>query len=62
MNESLEKSTQTAEFLVADLRAALRSGCTAVDALLLLPMIERAATLQRDIDALREAIAADRRA
>jgi len=54
MNEHLSKSEHELSFVRGDLRSALRTA-TAVEALIILPLIERAGTLARDIAALRTA-------
>lgn len=53
-NESIEKTFHSAQFLVGDLQACL-SDATAVEALVVLPLIERAANLKSDVSALYEA-------
>ena len=53
-NECLIKASHDAEFCVENLRQALHSA-SAVESLLLLPMIETAVVLSRNIDALLEA-------
>lgn len=55
MTESLTKAAQSAEFLRRDLRAALTQA-DAVQALVILPMIERATMLERDAYALLMAV------
>ncbi len=55
--ENLTKATHDAEFLCGSLRDAL-TDADAVAALALLPLIERAAGLMRDLGALRAAVAA----
>ena len=54
MTESLTKALHDADFLRADLLAALNQS-TAVEALILMSMIERAALLRADLDALMSA-------
>ncbi len=61
MNNHLSGASNCAQIAAERLQFALSSS-KAVDALLIVPMIERAATLQRDIDALCQALAADGRA
>jgi hypothetical protein len=56
--ENLTQAAQAASFQVSSLRDALK-GCNAVQGLAILALIERAANLQRDIDALRAAVLAD---
>jgi hypothetical protein len=58
MKESLEEAKHDAGFLVDDLRAAHSAG-GAVESLLLLPMIYRAADLLREINALISALEAN---
>jgi len=54
ISESLTKAADSAAFVRNDLREAL-SGASATESLILLPLIERAATLKRDIEALQAA-------
>ena len=56
--EHLTAATQVASFPVSSLRDALKTS-SAVQGLAILALIERAATLARDIDALRAAVAED---
>lgn len=49
--EALTKASQTSAMLIADLRVALQ-GATAVEALVLLPLIQQVAALSQGIDAL----------
>lgn len=49
--ESLNKASQTTSILIDDLRAALKTA-SAVEALVLLPLIKQAANLQQGIGAL----------
>ena len=50
MTESLQKSLHDAEFLRADLLGALAHS-SAIEAIILMPLVERAAMLQADIAA-----------
>ncbi len=52
--EHLEKAAASLEFLRSDLQAANAHG-TAMESLLLLPMIRQAAELQQALEALRDA-------
>lgn len=52
--ERLDQGKIECEFAVGDLKKALKTS-TPVEALLILPLIERAATLARDIEALKNA-------
>lgn len=54
-NEALEKASHDAGFLVEDLQAALKAA-DPVAAIPILQYIEKAATLQREIEALRAAL------
>ena len=56
--DNLTKARDEAGFLVDDLRAAHSNG-NAIESLILLPMIYRAADLLKDINALLEAILAN---
>ena len=56
--ENLTAAAQVASFPVSSLRDALKTA-TAVQGLAILALIERAATLARDIGALRAAVAED---
>jgi hypothetical protein len=56
--ENLTQAAQAAGFPVSSLRDALK-GASAVQGLAILALIDRAATLQRDIEALRAAVAED---
>lgn len=56
--ENLTAAAQAASFPVSSLRDALKTA-GAVQGLAILALIERAATLARDIDALRAAVAED---
>jgi len=58
ISESLTKAADSAAFVRNDLREAL-SGASATESLILLPLIERAATLKRDIEALQAARESD---
>ena len=60
-SEYLIAAAHDAGFLSQDLRDALKSA-TATEALILLPLIERAATLRRNIDALVSALNEDAKA
>lgn len=51
LSEDLTKASQTASLLIADLRSALHRA-TAVEALVLLPLISQAAQLEQGIQAL----------
>lgn len=53
--EALTKASHSAGFALGDLRSAL-AGATAVESLVLLPLIEQAAQLKQRIDALLNAI------
>jgi hypothetical protein len=57
MNEDLTKATHSMMFAVGNLQDALQRA-NAVEALLILDMIETAATLQQRIEAVAAAIAA----
>lgn len=57
-SENLTAAAQAATFPVSTLRDALKTA-NAVQGLAILALIERAATLARDIDALRAAVHAD---
>lgn len=61
VEEALTQAEHAAEFCRNDLRAALRDA-DATASLLLLPLIERASFLERDIAALRAAHDSDREA
>ena len=61
MHEHLIQAREAAELARANLRAALNAA-GAVESMVILPMIERVATLQRDIDAICHALSADGRA
>lgn len=54
-SENFLKATHSVGFLIGDLRAALAIA-TAVEALVLLPLIEQAAQLQQRIEALHAAV------
>ncbi len=60
MNESLEKALHSVTFLRGELRDA-HANCTAVESLILLPLIQRATELERDINSLIYAREADER-
>jgi hypothetical protein len=60
MKEHLRDAAITAQIAAERLQFVLASA-KAVDALLIIPMIERAAALERDIRALYDAVAADGR-
>jgi hypothetical protein len=60
MNEHFNNAETAAEMCVANLRIALGKA-TAVESLVIIPLIERAATLARDIHALDDACIADGR-
>lgn len=53
--EALTKASHSAAFALGDLRSAL-AGATPVESLVLMPLIEQAAKLQRDIEALLTAV------
>jgi hypothetical protein len=53
--EALTKASHSASFVLGDLRSALATA-TAVEALVLLPLIEQAAQLQQRIAALLTAV------
>ena len=55
MKEPLTKALHSAQFLTTELREA-HLGCQPIESLVLLPMIARAADLQREIQNLLTAI------
>jgi len=59
-DEALRKALQGAGTVAAELRETL-TGATAIEALSLLPLIERTVTLQIDIAQFLDAIQADRK-